>query len=133
MQVAAGRGKDLKEVYSLHVAWEGTTAFKRGKEEFALAVHTAGAVRSFFLLGPWGPISYSRTGGGTWRWCLQEAGLRTVVEPRGGKIRRQGSHCEQRAEPGVGGSERARRRGLGSSVAGDGLRPAWRARRGRGP
>lgn len=133
MQVAAGRGKDLREVYSLHVAWEGTTAFKRGKEEFALAVHTVGAVWSFFLLGPWGPISYSRAGGGTWRWCLQEAGLRTVVEPRGGKIRRQGSHCEQRAEPGVGGSERARRRGLGSGVAGDGLRQAWRARRGRGP
>lgn len=123
----------LREVYSLHAAWESTMAFKWGtKEEFALAVHIQlGQFWSPFFLGPWGPISYSRAGGGTWRWCLQEAGLRTIVEPRGGKIWRQGSLGEQRG--GVGGSERARRRGLGSGVAGDGLRQAWRARRGRGP
>lgn len=55
------------------------------------------------------------------------------MEPRGGKIWRQGSLGEQRGRTGGEGSERARRRGLGSGLAGDGLRQAWRARRGRGP
>lgn len=45
----------LSGVYSLHAAWEGTKAFKRGtKEEFALAVHTAGAVLESFLSGTLG-------------------------------------------------------------------------------
>lgn len=45
----------LREVYSLHAAWEGRMTFKRGtKEEFALAVHTAGAALESFPSGTLG-------------------------------------------------------------------------------
>lgn len=46
-----------KRSLALHAAWEGTTAFKRGKEDFALAVHTAGAALESFPSGTVGTHS----------------------------------------------------------------------------